>query len=104
MEKDTQVMVGDPVQVPDGLLEAVCQLAAQREIFGTLWLRQMVRARWGTEPHHRGYTTPATRLKCSSYCRSRQRPLRPAAVDMIPYGTGFAEAATEDSQPFYHKD
>lgn len=24
-------------------------------------------------------------------------------VDMIPYGTGFAAAATEDAQPFYHK-
>ena len=24
-------------------------------------------------------------------------------VDMIPYGTGFAAAATEDAQPFYSK-
>lgn len=42
VEKDTQVMVGDPVQVPDGLLEAVCQLAAQREDIRTLDRKSVV--------------------------------------------------------------
>lgn len=53
VEKDTQVMVGDPVQVPDGLLEAVCQLAAQREDIRTLWRADGPAGR-GAEPHHRG--------------------------------------------------
>ena len=104
VEKDTQVMVGDPVQVPDGLLEAVCQLAAQREDIRTLWLRQMVRQD-GVQSliivvDHTGdqaQVFQAIAEAASAHCG--QLP-----VDMIPYGTGFAEAATEDSQPFYHKD
>ena len=103
VEKDTQVMVGDPVQVPDGLLEAVCQLAAQREDIRTLWLRQMVRQD-GVQSliivvDHTGdqaQVFQAIAEAASAHCG--QLP-----VDMIPYGTGFAAAATEDAQPFYHK-
>lgn len=103
VEKDTQVMVGDPVQVPDGLLEAVCQLAAQREDIRTLWLRQMVRQD-GVQSliivvDHTGdqaQVFQAIAGAASAHCR--QLP-----VDMIPYGTGFAAAATEDAQPFYSK-
>lgn len=103
VEKDTQVMVGDPAQVPDGLLEAVCQLAAQREDIRTLWLRQMVRQD-GVQSliivvDHTGdqaHVFQAIAEAASAHCG--QLP-----VDMIPYGTGFAAAATEDAQPFYHK-
>ncbi|MFR6186165.1 MAG: enhanced serine sensitivity protein SseB [Lawsonibacter sp.] len=103
VEKDTQVMVGDPVQVPDGLLEAVCQLAAQREDIRTLWLRQMVRQD-GVQSliivvDHTGdqaQVFQAIAGAASAHCG--QLP-----VDMIPYGTGFAAAATEDAQPFYSK-
>lgn len=103
VEKDTQVMVGDPAQVPDGLLEAVCQLAAQREDIRTLWLRQMVRQD-GVQSliivvDHTGdqaQVFQAIAEAASAHCG--QLP-----VDMIPYGTGFAAAATEDAQPFYHK-
>ena len=103
VEKDTQVMVGDPAQVPDGLLEAVCQLAAQREDIRTLWLRQMVRQD-GVQSliivvDHTGdqaQVFQAIAGAASAHCG--QLP-----VDMIPYGTGFAAAATEDAQPFYSK-
>lgn len=103
MEKDTQVMVGDPVQVPDGLLEAVCQLAAQREDIRTLWLRQMVRQD-GVQSliivvdhtDDQAQVFQAIAGAASAHCG--QLP-----VDMIPYGTGFAAAATEDAQPFYSK-
>ena len=94
---------GDPVQVPDGLLEAVCQLAAQREDIRTLWLRQMVRQD-GVQSliivvDHTGdqaQVFQAIAGAASAHCG--QLP-----VDMIPYGTGFAAAATEDAQPFYSK-
>ena len=96
-------LVGDPVQVPDGLLEAVCQLAAQREDIRTLWLRQMVRQD-GVQSliivvDHTGdqaQVFQAIAGAASAHCGR-------LPVDMIPYGTGFAAAATEDAQPFYSK-
>lgn len=43
VEKDTQVMVGDPEEEPEELLDAVCELAEKREEIQRLWLREMVR-------------------------------------------------------------
>ena len=101
VEKDTQVMVGDPVQVPDGLLEAVCQLAAQREDIRTLWLRQMVRQD-GVQSliivvDHTGEQAEVFQ----AIAQAAAPHFGKLPVDMIPYGTGFADAATEDAMPFY---
>ena len=43
IEKDAQVMVGDPDEVPQAMLDAVAQMAQGREDIRTLWLRQMIR-------------------------------------------------------------
>ena len=79
------------------------ELAAQREDIRTLWLRQMVRQD-GVQSliivvDHTGdqaQVFQAIAGAASAHCG--QLP-----VDMIPYGTGFAAAATEDAQPFYSK-
>ncbi len=104
IEKDTQVMVGDPDQVPQEMLDAVTAAARQRQDIRTLWLRQMVRQD-GVQSliivvDHTG--------KQDEVFEAIAEAARPhfgsLPVDMIPYGTSFAAAATEDAQPFFRRE
>ena len=104
IEKDTQVMVGDPDELPQAMLDAVTEIAQARSDIRALWLRQMVRQD-GVQSYiivvdHTGKQeevfeaiAQAARPHCGSL-----------PVDMIPYGTGFAAAATEDAQPFFQRE
>ena len=54
IEKDAQVMVGDPEEIPQAMLDAVSEMARSRTDIRTLWLRQMIRPRRHPQPDHRG--------------------------------------------------
>ena len=101
VEKDTQVMVGDPEEEPTELLQAVCQAAASMEEVKHLWLRLFIRQdndhRYMIVVDHTGIQEEvfhAIAQAAAPY--ATQRP-----VDMVPYGTPFAQAATQDVEPFY---
>lgn len=101
MEKDTQVMVGDPEEEPEELLDAVCELAEKREEIQRLWLREMVRQdgmkRYIIVVDHTGEQAEVFQ----AIAQAAAPHFGKLPVDMIPYGTGFADAATEDAMPFY---
>ena len=101
VEKDTQVMVGDPEEEPEELLDAVCELAEKREEIQRLWLREMVRQdgmkRYIIVVDHTGVQDEVFQ----AIAQAAAPHFGKLPVDMIPYGTSFAEAATEDAMPFY---
>lgn len=101
VEKDTQVMVGDPEEEPEELLDAVCELAEKREEIQRLWLREMVRQdgmkRYIIVVDHTGEQAEVFQ----AIAQAAAPHFGKLPVDMIPYGTGFADAATEDAMPFY---
>lgn len=101
VEKDTQVMVGDPEEEPEELLDAVCELAEKREEIQRLWLREMVRQdgmkRYIIVVDHTGVQDEVFQ----AIAQAAAPHFGKLPVDMIPYGTGFADAATEDAMPFY---
>lgn len=101
VEKDTQVMVGDPEEEPEELLDAVCAAAREREDIQRLWLRQMVRQdgaeRYLIVVEHTGEQAQVFQ----AIAQAAGPHFEKLPVDMIPYGTSFAEAATEDAMPFY---
>lgn len=104
VEKDTQVMVGDPEEEPEELLDAVCDLAEKREDIQRLWLREMVRQdgmkRYIIVVDHTGVQDEVFQ----AIARAAAPHFDKLPVDMIPYGTSFAEAATEDAEPFYVRE
>ena len=104
VEKDTQVMVGDPEEEPEELLEAVCELAEAREDIQRLWLREMVRQdgmkRYMIVVDHNGVQEEVFQ----AIAQAAAPHFGKLPVDMIPYGTSFAEAATEDAEPFYVRE
>lgn len=101
VEKDTQVMVGDPEEEPEELLDAVSGLAAKREDIRRLWLREMVRQdgmrRYLIVVDHTGVQEEVFQ----AIAQAAAPHFGKLPVDMIPFGTGFADAATEDAEPFY---
>lgn len=101
VEKDTQVMVGDPEEEPEELLEAVSSLAEKREDIQRLWLREMVRQdgmkRYIIVVDHNGEQEEVFQ----AIAQAAAPHFGKLPVDMVPYGTSFAEAATEDAEPFY---
>ncbi len=104
IEKDTQVMVGDPDQVPQAMLDAVREMARQRADIRTLWLRQMIRPD-GTPSliivvDHTGVQNEVF----EAIAQAARPHFGDLPVDMIPYGTSFARAATEDAEPFFHRE
>ena len=104
VEKDTQVMVGDPEEEPEELLDAVCELAEKREEIQRLWLREMVRQdgmkRYIIVVDHTGVQEEVFQ----AIAQAAAPHFGKLPVDMIPYGTSFAEAATEDAEPFYVRE
>lgn len=104
VEKDTQVMVGDPEEEPEELLDAVCDLAEKREDIQRLWLREMVRQdgmkRYMIVVDHTGVQEEVFQ----AIAQAAAPHFGKLPVDMIPYGTSFAQAATEDAMPFYIRE
>ena len=104
IEKDAQVMVGDPEEVPQAMLEAVCQAARDREEIRTLWLRQMIRPD-GTPSLIIVVDHTGVQAEVFEAVAQAARPhFGRLPVDMIPYGTSFAAAATEGVEPFYRRE
>lgn len=104
IEKDTQVMVGDPEEVPQEMLEAVCEMARGREDIRTLWLRQMIRPD-GTPSLIIVVDHTGVQGEVFEAVAEAARPhFGRLPVDMIPYGTSFAAAATEGVEPFYRRE
>ena len=94
-------MVGDPEEEPEELLDAVSDLAAKREDIQRLWLREMVRQdgmkRYIIVVDHTGVQEEVFQ----AIAQAAAPHFGKLPVDMIPFGTGFADAATEDAEPFY---
>lgn len=104
IEKDAQVMVGDPDEVPQAMLDAVAQMAQGREDIRTLWLRQMIRPD-GTPSLIIVVDHTGTQAEVFEAVAEAARPhFGRLPVDMIPYGTSFAEAATEGVEPFFRRE
>ena len=104
IEKDTQVMVGDPDEVPQAMLDAVAQMAQGREDIRTLWLRQMIRPD-GTPSLIIVVDHTGAQAEVFEAVAEAARPhFGRLPVDMIPYGTSFAEAATEGVAPFFRRE
>ena len=104
IEKDAQVMVGDPEEVPQAMLEAVCRAARDREEIRTLWLRQMIRPD-GTPSLIIVVDHTGVQAEVFEAVAQAARPhFGRLPVDMIPYGTSFAAAATEGVEPFYRRE
>ena len=104
IEKDAQVMVGDPDEVPQAMLDAVAQMAQDREDIRTLWLRQMIRPD-GTPSLIIVVDHTGTQAEVFEAVAEAARPhFGRLPVDMIPYGTSFAEAATEGVEPFFRRE
>lgn len=104
IEKDTQVMVGDPDQIPQDMLDAVSQMAQGRTDIRTLWLRQMIRPD-GVQSliivvDHTGQQNEVF----EAIAQAARPHFGTLPVDMIPYGTSFAQAATEGVAPFFHRE
>lgn len=104
IEKDAQVMVGDPDEVPQAMLDAVAQMAQDREDIRTLWLRQMIRPD-GTPSLIIVVDHTGAQAEVFEAVAEAARPhFGRLPVDMIPYGTSFAEAATEGVEPFFRRE
>ena len=104
IEKDAQVMVGDPDEVPQAMLDAVAQMAQGREDIRTLWLRQMIRPD-GTPSLIIVVDHTGAQAEVFEAVAEAARPhFGRLPVDMIPYGTSFAEAATEGVAPFFRRE
>lgn len=104
IEKDAQVMVGDPDEVSQAMLDAVAQMAQGREDIRTLWLRQMIRPD-GTPSLIIVVDHTGTQAEVFEAVAEAARPhFGRLPVDMIPYGTSFAEAATEGVEPFFRRE
>ena len=104
VEKDTQVMVGDPDEVPREMLDAVSQMAQSRADIRRLWLRQMVRQD-GVQSYIIVVDHTGKQNEVFEAVAQAARPhFGKLPVDMIPYGTSFAEAATEGAEPFFRRE
>lgn len=104
IEKDAQVMVGDPDEVSQAMLDAVAQMAQGREDIRTLWLRQMIRPD-GTPSLIIVVDHTGAQAEVFEAVAEAARPhFGRLPVDMIPYGTSFAEAATEGVEPFFRRE
>ena len=104
IEKDAQVMVGDPDEVPQAMLDAVSQMAQGRQDIRTLWLRQMIRPD-GTPSLIIVVDHTGTQAEVFEAVAEAARPhFGRFPVDMIPYGTSFAEAATDGVEPFFRRE
>lgn len=79
----------------------MCELAEKREEIQRLWLREMVRQdgmkRYIIVVDHTGEQAEVFQ----AIAQAAAPHFGKLPVDMIPYGTGFADAATEDAMPFY---
>ena len=99
-----QVMVGDPDEVPQAMLDAVAQMAQGREDIRSLWLRQMIRPD-GTPSLIIVVDHTGTQAEVFEAVAEAARPhFGRLPVDMIPYGTSFAEAATDGVEPFFRRE
>ena len=97
-------MVGDPDEVPQAMLEAVSQMAQGRQDIRTLWLRQMIRPD-GTPSLIIVVDHTGTQAEVFEAVAEAARPhFGRLPVDMIPYGTSFAEAATDGVEPFFRRE
>ena len=84
--------------------EAVCQAARDREEIRTLWLRQMIRPD-GTPSLIIVVDHTGVQAEVFEAVAQAARPhFGRLPVDMIPYGTSFAAAATEGVEPFYRRE
>ena len=104
IEKDAQVMVGDPEEIPQAMLDAVSEMARSRTDIRTLWLRQMIRPD-GTPSLIIVVDHTGVQAEVFEAVAQAARPhFGRLPVDMIPYGTSFAAAATEGVEPFYRRE
>lgn len=104
LEKDTQVMVGDPDQIPQEMLDAVAEMARARSDIRTLWLRQMVRQD-GVQSYIIVVDHTGEQSEVFEAIAQTARPhFGTLPVDMIPFGTSFAAAAVEGAQPFFRRE
>ena len=82
----------------------VSQMAQGRQDIRTLWLRQMIRPD-GTPSLIIVVDHTGTQAEVFEAVAEAARPhFGRLPVDMIPYGTSFAEAATEGVEPFFRRE
>lgn len=102
-ERGTQMVVGDPAELPEEMLQAVCEMAKTHEDIRTLWLRLMLRPdgaqRYMIVVEHTGQQD----VVFQAITDAARPHFGEIPVDVIPADTGFAQAAIEDAKPFYAK-
>ena len=102
--KTVESLAAKKKEVAQLMLDAVAQMAQGREDIRTLWLRQMIRPD-GTPSLIIVVDHTGAQAEVFEAVAEAARPhFGRLPVDMIPYGTSFAEAATEGVAPFFRRE
>jgi len=103
IEKDTQVMLGQPAQWPEKLVRALERQCADLPEVNRLWLRLMVkegeRSYLLVVDHTGRHEEVFPRL-----AQAAQPYLEGTPIDLTPWSEGFGHSAVRDVEPFYQRE
>ena len=102
IEKDTQVMVGEPVRFPQALADAVKARAGELPGVERIWLREMVRG--GQESLLLVVDHTGDEGQLFAALAQAARPcLEGAQVDLVSFDSGLGRSAAQGAEPIFRR-
>lgn len=102
IQKDTEVMLGDPQQPPIQMLEAVRAYLKEQPAVHRAWLRLMVKE--GEQSFLMVVDLDGVPEGIfGGIVQAAQSHLGEMCLDLVPFETEFGRQATEDTAPFYQE-
>lgn len=104
IQKDTRVMLGDPAEYPERMVEAICSAARELPAIKALYLRLMVREGEMEPSYLVVVDQEGEQDTVFSAIAGAARPwLEGKTVDLVPRSSRFGQDASKGVSPFYDR-
>ena len=104
IQKDTRVMLGDPAEYPERMVEAICSAARELPAVKALYLRLMVREGEMEPSYLVVVDQDGEQDAVFSAIAGAARPwLEGKTVDLVPRSSRFGQDASKGVSPFYDR-
>ena len=104
IQKDTRVMLGDPAESPERMVEAICSAARELPAVKALYLRLMVREGEMEPSYLVVVDQEGEQDAVFSAIAGAARPwLEGKTVDLVPRSSRFGQDASKGVSPFYDR-
>ena len=104
IQKDTRVMLGDPAEYPERMVEAICSAARELPAVKALYLRLMVQEGEMEPSYLVVVDQEGEQDAVFSAIAGAARPwLEGKTVDLVPRSSRFGQDASKGVSPFYDR-